>query len=134
VTEDEQSIRDNIETWHRATARGDVDTVLELMSRDVEFYVAGQPPMKGREAFRTGLQQLLETHRIESAGDVREVRVDGDLACCLTHLDVKVTAIAGGGANERNGSSLSVFQREGDGKWRLLRDANLLGGSAKGDT
>ena len=40
---DEQAIRDLVALWHRATAAGDVDTVLGLMADDVVFLVAGQP-------------------------------------------------------------------------------------------
>jgi uncharacterized protein (TIGR02246 family) len=42
----EQAIRELVARWHRATAAGDVDTVLGLMSEDVVFLVAGRPPMK----------------------------------------------------------------------------------------
>ena len=48
---EEQAIRDLVASWHRATAAGDVDTVLGLMADDVVFLVPGQPPMKGRSSF-----------------------------------------------------------------------------------
>jgi uncharacterized protein (TIGR02246 family) len=74
---DEQAIRNLIAQWHRASAAGDVQTVLGLMSEDVVFLVAGKPPMKGRGSFEKGLRGLLESHRIESSGEVREVQVSG---------------------------------------------------------
>ena len=63
---DEQAIRDLIALWHRATAAGDVDTVLDLMTDDVVCLVAGQPPVQDRAAFERGLRGLLTQHRIES--------------------------------------------------------------------
>ena len=42
---DEQEIRQLVATWMAATKSGDVKAVLELMSDDVVFLVAGQPPM-----------------------------------------------------------------------------------------
>jgi uncharacterized protein (TIGR02246 family) len=44
MSTDEQSIRDLIATWHRATAAGHVEAVLQLMAEDVVFLIAGQPP------------------------------------------------------------------------------------------
>jgi uncharacterized protein (TIGR02246 family) len=123
---DETQIRNVIATWHRATAEGDVDTILTLMSRDVIFLVAGQPPMKGRAAFGKGLRGLLKTHRIVSTGKVRECVVSGTLAFCRTELDVRITALAGGKAMKRAGTALSIFQKQKDGAWVLIRDANLM--------
>ena len=129
MSADARAIRSMIKRWHAATNRGDVDTVVQFMSADAEFFVAGRPPMKGRDAFRAGLEQVLSTHRIESAGDVREVRVSGDLAYCVTFLTVAIYAHESDDANARQGYSLSVFARQPDGTWLLVRDANLLGGS-----
>ena len=41
MSTDEADVRALIHRWHDATARGDVDAVLALMSEDVEFFVAG---------------------------------------------------------------------------------------------
>jgi uncharacterized protein (TIGR02246 family) len=126
MTTDEQAIRNLVAKWHRATAAGDVDTILGLMAEDVVFLVAGKPPMKGRSTFEKGLRTLLKSHRIESSGDVQEVLVSGDLACCWTLLKVRVTPLSGGSANERSGSTLSILRKQADGSWVLVRDANLL--------
>jgi uncharacterized protein (TIGR02246 family) len=125
VNADEQSIRNLVAQWHRATAAGDVDTVLGLMSEDVVFLVAGKSPMKGRGNFEKGLRGLLKSHRLESSGDVREVRVSGDLAYCWTLLSVRMTPLSGGDASERSGSALSIFRKHAN-TWLLARDANLL--------
>jgi uncharacterized protein (TIGR02246 family) len=123
---DEQSIRDLVALWHSATNAGDIDTVLALMSEDVVFLGAGRPPMRGRSLFESGLRKLLTTHRIESAGDVREVEVSGDLAYSWTELKVSIVPRAGGDAITRSGSALSILRRRGDGGWVVARDANLL--------
>ena len=48
---DEQAIRDLVAEWTRATLAAEVDRILPLMTDDVEFYVPGQPVMRGRAAF-----------------------------------------------------------------------------------
>jgi uncharacterized protein (TIGR02246 family) len=123
---DEQALRDVVATWHRATAAGDVDAVLALMTDDAVFLGAGRPPMVGRDAFGAALRALLATQRIASTGDVREAVVDGDLGYCWTHLTVETSQADGGGRSVRSGHTLSVFRRGADGRWRLARDANLL--------
>ncbi|AXK73432.1 SgcJ/EcaC family oxidoreductase [Lysobacter sp. TY2-98] len=126
MTSDEQAIRALIQRWHEATAAGDVDAVASLMADDAEFLVPGREPMKGRRVFEAGLRGLLETHRITSTGDVREVQVSGDLAIAVTHLSVRVASLGAGDATERSGYAMSVFRRDVDRQWRLVRDANLL--------
>jgi len=123
---DHSRIRAVIERWHAATIAGDVDTVLGLMTEDAVFLVAGKPPMRGREAFAAGLRKVLESHRIESSGEVREIDVAGHLAYCWTDLDVAIIPRSGGSAMRRKGSALSVFRKDASGTWRLSRDANLL--------
>lgn len=126
MTPDEHAIRDVVATWHRATAAGDIDTVLGLMAEDAVFLVAGHPPLRGRAAFSAGLRNVLASHRIESAADINEIQISGSLAYCWTTLTVRVIPNAGGKPGVRTGSALSVFRKQSDRSWVLARDANLL--------
>ncbi|HKQ24003.1 MAG TPA: SgcJ/EcaC family oxidoreductase [Burkholderiales bacterium] len=123
---DEQAIRDLVALWHSATAAGDVDTILGLMAEDVVFLVAGQPPLKGRDSFERGLRDLLTQHRIESTGEVQDIEVSRSLAYCWTTLKVRVISRTGGDTTVRAGNSLSIFRKQPNGSWVLVRDANLL--------
>ncbi len=123
---DEQALRELVALWHRATAAGDVDTVLRLMAEDVVFLVAGHPPMRGRSGFEQGLRGLLAQHRIESTSEIQEIEVSGSLAYCWNQLTVRVIQRSGGSGMLRTGSALSVFRKQPDGTWLLVRDANLL--------
>lgn len=124
---DEQAIRQLIETWLDATRRGDVDTVLSLMSPGVVFLLPGQPPMQGRDAFSQGLAKILTDNVIESTSEVEEIAVSGDLAYARTSLSVTVTSKHGGTPVLRSGHTLSILRKGSDGKWLLTRDANLVG-------
>ena len=123
---DEQTIRNLVAQWHRATAAGVVDTVLGLMSEDVVFLMPGKPPMKGRSTFEKGLRGFLKSHRVDSSGEVQEVEVSDDLAYCWALLTVRMTPHSSGDANVRSGSALSIFREQTSGSWALVRDANLL--------
>ncbi len=123
---DQQAIREVLALWHRATAAGDVNTVLKLMAEDVVFLVPGHPPMRGRGAFEQGLRALLAQHQIESTGEIQEVEVSGDLAYAWSMLTVRIVPLAGGNATIRTGNALSILRKQGDGSWVVVRDANLL--------
>jgi len=123
---DEQAIRTLVAEWHRATAAGDVESVLRLMADDVVFLVAGQPPMRGRRTFEKGLRGLLAAHRIASSAEVQEIEISGDLAYCWSILNVEITPASGGSKVVRSGSALSILRKQSTGAWVVVRDANLL--------
>jgi uncharacterized protein (TIGR02246 family) len=127
---DEQAIRDLVATWLRATHDGDVEAVLELMTPDVIFLMAGQPPMVGKEKFAQGLRQVLDEHAIDSHSSIDEVAVSGDMAYCRTSLSITITSKHGLLPLRRTGHTLSIMRRCEDGKWRLTRDANMVGPAA----
>lgn len=123
---DEQLIRDLLEKWHKASAAGDLDQVLDLMSDDVIYLRAGQPPMRGKQAFAAGFRMVTQHHRFESVAEVKEVRVDGKLAYCWTNLSVKMIPLGAGLPMNLKGNTLSVFEKQTDNKWVMIRDANML--------
>lgn len=123
---DEQAIRDLVAEWTRATLAAEVERVLPLMTEDVEFYVPGQPIMRGRTAFEKSLRAVLASHRVESHADVKQVEVSGNLAYCTNHLHVEITPLAGGETIRKEGDVLSVYRKNAGGKWQLARDANML--------
>ncbi|MEP6707452.1 MAG: SgcJ/EcaC family oxidoreductase [Pyrinomonadaceae bacterium] len=126
---DEQKIRDVIDTWMRATAKGELAEILKLMDEDAVFLVMGQPPMRGRDAFAASFKQALQKFRLEATSEIQEIQVMGDWAYCWNHLSVTMTPIDEGGSPVRcNGNVLTIFRKNSGGDWVLFRDANLLGG------
>ena len=45
---------------------------------------------------------------------------------CWTNLIVWVVPIAGGDAKVRTGNAPSIFRKQSDASWVLIRDANML--------
>lgn len=124
MVNDEQQIRDLVATWMSATRAGDIDTVLSLMTDDVVFLVAGQPPF-GKQEFARALSVPpgALVPQIDGRSEIEEIRVIGDWAFMRTRLTVEVTS--GSRTMKRAGHTLSVLRKSG-GKWQLARDANLL--------
>ena len=120
---DEQQIRQLVTTWMDATKAGETAKVLDLMTEDVVFLVAGNPPM--RKADFAAAQKNMAGMKFDGKSDIQEVKVLGDWAFMWTRLTVEVTPPGGGATHKRAGHTLSVLQKVG-GRWLLARDANML--------
>lgn len=123
MTEDERAIRDLVANWSEASRRRDVDAVLALMTEDVVFTVPGREPF-GREAFKAAAAGA-DAPRIEGTNEIVELQVSGDWAFTRNHIELTAT-MADGETMRRGGYTLTLYRKESDGRWRLMRDANLL--------
>ena len=123
MQEDERQLRRLIAVWMQSMEEGDVDTVLSLISNDAVFLMPGQAPMKKTDFAET--QHAIVHLKFSIDYDIQDLAVSGDLAYCWNHLSVEIDLMEQGETLQRAGNVLSVFRKE-DGKWRMLRDANLL--------
>jgi uncharacterized protein (TIGR02246 family) len=123
MTEDERAIRQVIETWMQASLAGDVATVLTLMTEDTVFMVPGREPF-GREAFEAASRAMAGV-RLEGTSEIVELEVLGDRAFSRNRIDLTMTPPAGEPVR-RAGYTLTLYRKDADGRWRLMRDANLL--------
>ncbi|MEP6742199.1 MAG: SgcJ/EcaC family oxidoreductase [bacterium] len=123
---DAQQIRDLIATWLRASGESDISQILPLMDDDVVFLVAGQPPMRGRDAFASSFAQVTNKFRMEAKSEVQEIQVSGDWAYCWTDLSVTMAPLDNGPSMRRTGNTLTVLCKNAAGAWQIFRDANLL--------
>jgi uncharacterized protein (TIGR02246 family) len=123
---DEQSIRELVAEWQKAAGAGDLSKLLSLMAEDVVFYVVGQPPMRGREAFAEAFRAVVQQVHIESSAKTEELQVTGNFAHLASHLTVTMTPLQGGAIMRRSGYTLTIMRKEPDGRWVLYRDANML--------
>jgi uncharacterized protein (TIGR02246 family) len=121
---DEQAIRDWLDKWLRASAAGDSETMLTMLTDDIVFLVPGQPPF-GKKEFKTAWEGPMKGARVESEANLEECIVRADIACTRTRLAVKITTPAGK-VSRAKGYTLSFFRKQTDGRWLLARDANLL--------
>jgi len=124
MTEDEKQIRGVVDQWLSATKAGNIETVLSLMTDDIVFLVAGQPPF-GKEEFRqNSAEHADKSLEFDGTSDIREIKVLGDHAYIINWLTIEMKPE---GAERMNlsGYTLSIFRKEND-KWLLARDANFV--------
>jgi uncharacterized protein (TIGR02246 family) len=100
---DEQSIRELVAEWQKAAGAGDLLKLLSLMAEDVVFYVVGQSPMRGREAFAEAFRAVVQQVHIESTAKIEEVEVTGNFAHLASHLTVTMKPLQGGAIMRRSG-------------------------------
>jgi uncharacterized protein (TIGR02246 family) len=124
---DEDQIRELVATWMEATRRGDVQTILGLMTQDVVFLVPGRPPMRKSDfAVAAQAQASGSAPTFDGHSEIQEIQVCGDWAFLWSRLRVVATPPDGSAKTERSGHTLTVLRKQGP-KWLLARDANLLG-------
>jgi uncharacterized protein (TIGR02246 family) len=93
------------------------------MTDDVLFMVPGREPF-GKDAFAADFRKMAGA-TIDGTSDIAEIHILGDWAFLRNHIDLKVRSADGKQAH-RAGYTLTLLRKEGDGRWRLARDANLL--------
>ncbi|HEY3637500.1 MAG TPA: SgcJ/EcaC family oxidoreductase [Rhizomicrobium sp.] len=123
MTDDKRAIETLVATWMEASIAGDTETVLGLMADDVIFMVPGRDPF-GKDEFRAA-SEAMKGVRMEGTCDIKEIEILGDRAFLRSFIDVNFTPV-GGDTMRRSGYTLSILRKEADGRWLLLRDANLV--------
>jgi uncharacterized protein (TIGR02246 family) len=125
MSEDELAIRSVVAAWMEATRRGDIQTVLDLMTEDALFLVPGKPPMTKAQFEAASRAQATAKLSFEGVSNVLEIRSEGSLAYMMSHLTVTARPGDGSEPSKRAGHTLTIFRNVG-GRWLLCRDANLL--------
>jgi uncharacterized protein (TIGR02246 family) len=123
VQDDEQAIRQLVDTWLTASESGDLNTMLTLMADDVIFMVPGREPF-GKEEFVQNYKQMGGV-KLTTKSDIQEIKVLGEWAWMRNLLRVTFTP-GGGTPTTHSGYVLTILRKSSDGKWVIARDANLL--------
>jgi uncharacterized protein (TIGR02246 family) len=123
MTDDERAIRDLVDTWMSATKTGDIETVLSLMADDVIFMVQGQKPF-GKQAFAAALQGMKNV-RFDGRSNIEELQMLGNWAYLRNHIEMTITPEHGDPVR-RAGYTLTILRKQENGRWVLVRDANLV--------
>lgn len=126
MTTDEQAIRELVINWMDATKKGDVDTILSLMTEDVVFLMPNQQIIQGLPTFAQAARSQAGpgAPSFDGSNEIQEIQVLGDWAFMWTKLAVTAT-MADSQQMQRAGFTMSILKKV-DGKWLLARDANLL--------
>jgi uncharacterized protein (TIGR02246 family) len=123
MTDDERAIRELVDSWMASSKAGDTEAVLDLMTDDVLFTVAGREPF-GKDAFRAASESMRGV-QLDGRAEIEEMEVIGDRAWIRNRIELTLTPPEGGPLL-RSGYTLTILRKDADGRWRLFRDANLV--------
>ena len=123
TSNDDVEIRALVTTWLAATRTGDLDTIASLMTDDVVFLTPGRPPF-GKAEF-IAASQAMAGISIDGTSTIEELHIAGNTAYLRSTLNLTITP-PGGTALQKSGCTLTILRKEGDGRWQLARDANLM--------
>ena len=121
--DDEQAIREMVDSWLAASKENDLATMLNLLADDVLFIVPGKEPF-GKETFAAGNEDMKDT-KMDATIDIKEIEVADEWAWMRSYLRLTVTR-AEGEPIKFSGNILTILQKNADGKWVIKRDANFV--------
>jgi uncharacterized protein (TIGR02246 family) len=122
----EDRIREVLQRWRRATADGNVAQLLPLMAEDVVFLSAGQPALRGRDAFEAHLRAALTAVHLKPTAELQEIAVAGNFAYCWNDVALEVTPRGAASGFRLVGADLTILRREPDGRRVVFRAASML--------
>ncbi|HJU91300.1 MAG TPA: nuclear transport factor 2 family protein [Pyrinomonadaceae bacterium] len=123
--DDEEAIREMVDTWIEASKRGDLATLLNLLADDVLFITPGKEPFGKQEFAANNPSGSMKDIKMEAAIDIKEISVAGAWAWMRSFLRVSFTP-AEGDATKLAGHILTILQKNSDGQWVIKRDANFV--------
>jgi ketosteroid isomerase-like protein len=111
------------EAYVEAINSNNLDSLLDMLTEDVVYLTAHEPPLVGKTAVRPWIEGYLEAFRTHWDKPVDEFVVSGDWAFERYTYKSTDTPLAGGDVVEDTGWGLVIYHHDPDGKWRVARDA-----------
>ena len=121
-SDDEKEIRALADRWTAAYVAGDKAGVLDVYTSDAWIMPNERPHLQGHDAIGARLDALIGGPKFQIDIDIQEIRIVGDFAWAVAHYVITVLDEAGAAAEEEFGTGVTIYRRDGDGRWRILRD------------
>jgi uncharacterized protein (TIGR02246 family) len=120
---DKDAIRKLVDNWLESNKKGDIESVLQMMTDDVVFMVQGREPF-GKEAFAS-FANTMRNVAIDGTSEIQEIEVLGDWAWMRNRLRMTMSPPTGKPMRS-SGYTLTILKKNTEGNWLIARDANLL--------
>lgn len=114
------AIRDVIQRYETALNANAIDDILGLYGSEPVFMPQHAPGLVGRDAVRTGYQQVFETLELSIRFEIHEVQQAGDWAWARTDSAGRTRILAAGTEVAEGNNELFVFRQE-NGAWKIHR-------------
>lgn len=121
---DEKAVRDGEAAWANDWSSKDLNKIMDHYADDATLMVTNAPVMKGTDAIRDGLKQMLADPNVSLnfTASTAEVSKGGDLAYTqgtytMTETDPKTKRPV-----TEKGKYLTVYKKQSDGSWKAIED------------
>jgi uncharacterized protein (TIGR02246 family) len=120
-SEDRVGVEWTHHSWAQAIRRGDVATLISLVTEDAEFWPSGGEPLTGRLQIAEAVQKQIAKYSWEQEFEIQEQIFAGDWVFVRGVETNRLKPRAGGDSQVHRQRVFSVLRREADGVWRYAR-------------
>ena len=108
--------------WAGAMVAADVPTIVANYADDGVMMQPGMPAVSGRAAVEEAIKGMLASMKVDSASfTTNDVKVGGDMAIETGSFRMTMTPKGGKPTNDV-GKYVTVWQKQADGSWKVIRD------------
>lgn len=121
---DEKAIRDGESAWANDWQAKDLNKILDHYADDATLLVTNSPAMKGTDAIRDGLKQMLSDSNLSLSfiASTVEVSKAGDLAYTQGTYTMTTTDPKTKRPVTEKGKYVTVYKKQADGSWKAIED------------
>lgn len=128
ATNDVATVRAAIEAnnaaWAAAIIASDVPTAAGMYAADGVMMQPGMPAASGKAAIEESMKGMMAAMKVDSAVfTTKDVMVDGNTAIETGAYRMTMTPMGGKPMSDA-GKYLTVWQKQADGSWKVVRDIN----------
>jgi uncharacterized protein (TIGR02246 family) len=130
---DEKAIRDDEVAWNKDWAAKDVEKVLSHYADDAALMVSDMPLMKGKDAMRPALKEMLADKNLSLnfAASTAEVSKSGDMAYIQGTYTLTLTKPKTKKPITEKGKYATIYKKQADGSWKAVEDISNADAPAK---
>jgi uncharacterized protein (TIGR02246 family) len=109
--------------WYAAFNAGDAVAIAKFYAPDAVVFVTDQT-LRGRDAVQAYHKGNFDKTRFKCEWAIDSVQAVGKQAAVLGHDSCVETPKAGGAAKTTKSRWLTIYERQADGSWLMVRDAS----------
>ena len=115
-----ETIHSVLKSYEAALNNNETNTILSLYSSDPVFMPQHSPALVGRDAVRSGYEQVFDTIKLSIQFEVHEIQEAGDWAWARTSSGGRTKILAAGTEVQEGNNELFIFRRE-ESVWKIHR-------------
>ena len=120
VEADIQAIKNIVADYNAALNESDVARMMTIYADDAIEIRPNQPAFFGKEAIRSGKQNMFSEVNITEKDDIKSVEVSGNLAVAHFVWSANATFTESGNPANSKGNAIRIFERQTDGAWKCI--------------